>query len=178
MVYRFTERQRQIMDLIADGCDTQQVCQRLFISDQTLKNHLTHIYRKLEVKNRTKAAMKWHRLQRLGLTVTTVWTNRERSERIRLHLAQSITLREAEILELICTGMANKEIAAALGLSESWVKNMIYSILYKMQVPSRTAAAVLWVTWLREDRGYTDPVNVIVRPPEGEAMEDLTSEAG
>jgi DNA-binding NarL/FixJ family response regulator len=56
-----------------------------------------------------------------------------------------LTVRETEILRLIADGKRNREIADALFLSEKTVKNYISNILYKLQVNSRTEAALLAV---------------------------------
>jgi NarL family two-component system response regulator LiaR len=54
-----------------------------------------------------------------------------------------LTRREMEVLELLGRGMRNREIAAALYLSEKTVKNHISSILAKLHVNDRTEAALL-----------------------------------
>ena len=56
-----------------------------------------------------------------------------------------LTARETEILRLLAEGKRNREIADALFLSEKTVKNYISSILFKLQVNSRTEAALLAV---------------------------------
>ncbi|MFN3690201.1 MAG: response regulator [Fimbriimonadales bacterium] len=53
-----------------------------------------------------------------------------------------LTAREIEILRLIAEGKRNKEIAAQLFLTEKTVKNYTSNILYKLQVNSRTEAAL------------------------------------
>ncbi len=59
--------------------------------------------------------------------------------------------RESEILESVIHGMSNKEISAALGISQQTVKNHMTAILQKLNVRDRTQAAVTairhgWVT--------------------------------
>jgi DNA-binding NarL/FixJ family response regulator len=58
----------------------------------------------------------------------------ERSEK------PSLTPRELEILRLISQGMQNKEIAAALGISEATTQVHVKNILSKLKVKDRTAA--------------------------------------
>lgn len=54
-----------------------------------------------------------------------------------------LTLREAEILQMITGGATNREIAAQLSLSENTVKTHITHILEKLQVSSRSEAVTL-----------------------------------
>ncbi len=54
---------------------------------------------------------------------------------------ESFTQRELEVLSLIAHYMTNKEIAAALGISEKTVKTHVSNILSKLGVSSRTEAA-------------------------------------
>ena len=55
--------------------------------------------------------------------------------------APSLTARETEVLQLIVGGNSNKEIAAALYISEATVKTHINSLLSKLGVTDRTQAA-------------------------------------
>lgn len=54
-----------------------------------------------------------------------------------------LTRREAEVLDLLRTGAADKEIANALGVSRSTASKHVENILKKMNVTNRTAAASL-----------------------------------
>ena len=55
--------------------------------------------------------------------------------------AELLSAREREVLELVAQGARNKEIAAALYISEFTVKRHVQNILEKLEVPSRRAAA-------------------------------------
>lgn len=55
---------------------------------------------------------------------------------------KDLTKREIEVLKLIANGMFNKEIAAALNISERTVKNHVSNIFRKIEVSDRTQAAV------------------------------------
>jgi DNA-binding NarL/FixJ family response regulator len=55
----------------------------------------------------------------------------------------TLSARECEVLALIARGRANKEIAAALALSEATVKTHIAHILTKLDAPDRTRAVTL-----------------------------------
>jgi two-component system, NarL family, response regulator LiaR len=55
---------------------------------------------------------------------------------------EALTGRETEVLKLLARGQANKQIAAALYVSEKTVKAHVSSILMKLGVQSRTQAAL------------------------------------
>lgn len=56
-----TEREVDILRLVAQGNSNTQIGQILFVTEQTVKFHLTNTYRKIGVANRTEAAMFAHR---------------------------------------------------------------------------------------------------------------------
>jgi DNA-binding NarL/FixJ family response regulator len=51
-----TERELTIIKLLASGLSNQRIARELWVTEQTVKFHLTNIYRKLGVGNRTEAA--------------------------------------------------------------------------------------------------------------------------
>lgn len=55
-------------------------------------------------------------------------------------LVEPLTKREMEVLQLISTGLSNKEIAAAFELTEGTVKNHVVNIFGKLQVKNRVQA--------------------------------------
>ena len=59
-----TKREEEVLQLIADGCSTTEVAERLFISQKTVKNHLAAIYQKLDARDRTQAVV---RAVRMGI---------------------------------------------------------------------------------------------------------------
>jgi len=52
-----TPRETQILDYLARGYSNKEIAQALNISDQTVKNHITSILRKLAVNDRTQAVI-------------------------------------------------------------------------------------------------------------------------
>jgi RNA polymerase sigma factor (sigma-70 family) len=52
-----TPREEEILKLLATGESNKEIGKRLFISEQTVKNHVASIFRKLHVNDRTKAAL-------------------------------------------------------------------------------------------------------------------------
>ena len=59
-----TNRERQILLLVAEGHSNAQLARMLWVTEQTVKFHLSNVYRKINVSNRTEAA-RW--AQRHGL---------------------------------------------------------------------------------------------------------------
>jgi DNA-binding NarL/FixJ family response regulator len=52
-----TEREHAVLRLAAEGASNARIGKRLFITEGTVKNHMTHILRKLGVQDRTQAAV-------------------------------------------------------------------------------------------------------------------------
>jgi DNA-binding NarL/FixJ family response regulator len=59
-----SERERQVLHLIALGSTNREIAERLFLSPHTVKDHTSTLYRKVKAKNRADAIQ---RAQRLGL---------------------------------------------------------------------------------------------------------------
>lgn len=67
------------------------------------------------------------------------------SSRPLADLAEELTPRESEVLQMLANGLANKEIAARLSISEHTVKFHVASILGKLGAASRTEAVALGI---------------------------------
>ncbi|MCQ1530001.1 response regulator [Lutispora saccharofermentans] len=52
-----TRREYEVLSLIADGMNNKDIADKLFISEKTVKNHVSSIFRKINVNDRTKAAI-------------------------------------------------------------------------------------------------------------------------
>lgn len=50
-----SEREMEVLQLIADGCSNKEVGERLFLSESTIKTHVSNLFVKLDVKRRTQA---------------------------------------------------------------------------------------------------------------------------
>jgi len=57
-------RQREILELVAEGSTNAEIAGRLFLSESTIKQHLRAAYKALGVRNRTEAAALWRGCQR------------------------------------------------------------------------------------------------------------------
>jgi len=53
-----SERELEVLELVAKGLSNKQISEKLFVSINTTKTHLSHLYEKLEVKRRTQAVEK------------------------------------------------------------------------------------------------------------------------
>ncbi|MDF9715916.1 response regulator transcription factor [Nocardioides sp. ChNu-153] len=54
---RLSEREHDILVLLADGLGTQQIARRLHVSESTAKSHIARIYQKLGATNRAQAVV-------------------------------------------------------------------------------------------------------------------------
>lgn len=55
--YGLTRRELEIVEAIVSGCSNREIAQKLSLSEDTVKHHLTHIFDKLGVYNRLELAM-------------------------------------------------------------------------------------------------------------------------
>ena len=68
-------------------------------------------------------------------------------------LLKKLTSREQEVLELLSRGKTNKEIAEALVITPNTVKRHLKAIFEKLDIHTRSAAAVLATNWFGSDLG-------------------------
>jgi DNA-binding NarL/FixJ family response regulator len=54
---RLSEREIEILTLIAGGASNREIGDRLYLSEKTIKNHITSIFQKLQTTDRTQAAV-------------------------------------------------------------------------------------------------------------------------
>ena len=54
-----TDRERGIVALVADGLDNQAIASRLYLSEGTVRNHISAILAKTNLANRTQLAVEW-----------------------------------------------------------------------------------------------------------------------
>jgi LuxR family transcriptional regulator, maltose regulon positive regulatory protein len=53
-----SSREREVLELVAQGLRNQEIATRLFISPKTVKTHLQNVYEKLDVRSRTEAVVR------------------------------------------------------------------------------------------------------------------------
>ena len=54
---KLTNRENEILELIGEGNDNKSIGRKLYISEKTVKNHITNILKKLNLTDRTQAAI-------------------------------------------------------------------------------------------------------------------------
>ncbi len=52
-----TKREKEVLRLIATGANNREIAEKLYISEGTVKNHVTNILNRLELRDRTQAAI-------------------------------------------------------------------------------------------------------------------------
>ncbi|MCW2811918.1 MAG: DNA-binding response regulator [Friedmanniella sp.] len=57
LVHSLTAREREILDLIAEGLTNRQIGERLFLAEKTVKNYVSNLLAKLGMQRRTQAAV-------------------------------------------------------------------------------------------------------------------------
>ncbi len=61
--YGLSDREIEVLSLMADGLSNQQIADALFVSLNTIKTHISNIYMKLNVQRRTQAVEKARQLE-------------------------------------------------------------------------------------------------------------------
>ena len=55
---QLTDREREVLDLVARGHDNRRIARELFLSDKTVRNHVSNVFAKLEVETRAEAVVR------------------------------------------------------------------------------------------------------------------------
>jgi DNA-binding NarL/FixJ family response regulator len=61
LLAELTPREQEILQLIAQGASNREIAQQLYISEKTVKNHITSLLSRLGLRDRTQAAVWLHR---------------------------------------------------------------------------------------------------------------------
>jgi DNA-binding NarL/FixJ family response regulator len=69
--FELTSREVEILRLVSEGHSNLQLARMLWVTEQTIKFHLSNVYRKLEVANRTEAS-RWAQLHGLLPATTAI----------------------------------------------------------------------------------------------------------
>ena len=61
-----TGREYEVVEAVAEGLDNAEVAARLFMSEGTVRNHISSILAKLGLRNRTQVAVMYYRSAQAG----------------------------------------------------------------------------------------------------------------
>ncbi|VEH71071.1 response regulator transcription factor [Arachnia propionica] len=61
-----TDREYEVVEAVAEGLDNAEVAARLFMSEGTVRNHISSILAKLGLRNRTQVAVMYYRSAQAG----------------------------------------------------------------------------------------------------------------
>lgn len=56
-INELTDREREILEYLAEGLSNKEIGEKLFLSEKTVKHYMTNILQKLQVRNRVEAAL-------------------------------------------------------------------------------------------------------------------------
>jgi LuxR family transcriptional regulator of spore coat protein len=62
-----TPREREVFELLVQDKTTKEIAQQLFISEKTVRNHISNVMQKLNVKGRSQAVVELVRLGELKI---------------------------------------------------------------------------------------------------------------
>jgi DNA-binding NarL/FixJ family response regulator len=68
LIEELTPRELEVLRFVAQGCTNRDIAEALVISRATVKRHVENLIRKLEVSDRTQAAVRAYELGIVGLT--------------------------------------------------------------------------------------------------------------
>ncbi|MFC5711404.1 LuxR C-terminal-related transcriptional regulator [Thalassorhabdus alkalitolerans] len=63
---KLSPREQEVLDLVVQGLNNREIAQKLYISDHTVKNHVTKIFQKLDVTDRAHAISKVYKMKYEG----------------------------------------------------------------------------------------------------------------
>jgi len=168
VVFRITERQRQVVALVAMGRTDEQIGRELCISPRTARAHADALRVKLGVRSRRELPVEYRRATGVDPLANVCAQHTQEQEArgdgsraqcgvrkpphrdkvARGSLPQatlttvsaSLSSRERQVLSLTAQGLANKEIAAALSIALPSVKNHLTTIYMKVGARNRLEA--------------------------------------
>lgn len=62
-----TSREKEVFSLLVKNYTTKEIADKLYISEKTVRNHISNVMQKLEVKARTSAVIELIKLKEISL---------------------------------------------------------------------------------------------------------------
>lgn len=87
-----TKRQREVLDLVAQGKSNQEIADTIYVAPHTVKNYVSEILHVLRVENRTQAALVWSKAHEATPTQVTA----EEVDQVAHHVAALISAARRE----------------------------------------------------------------------------------
>ncbi|MGH7773017.1 MAG: response regulator [Candidatus Binatia bacterium] len=78
-IMRLTKRELEILRFVAEGLTNEEIGKKIFVSEKTVKTHLTNIFGKLKVNNRFKAALLIMNRPTETASQAMAWTGKNRA---------------------------------------------------------------------------------------------------
>ncbi len=67
MPYILTKREKEVFNLLIQNLTTKEIASKLFISEKTVRNHISNVMQKLGVRGRAQAVIELIRMNELSL---------------------------------------------------------------------------------------------------------------
>ncbi|MEW1861829.1 response regulator transcription factor [Streptomyces sp. NPDC088194] len=133
-------RQTEVLRLVGGGLSNRHISRELNISEKTVKNHLTAIFLKTGLGDRTQAAI--YALRSIPADEEIGRGAKRGNGSSTAAAGPCLTPRQTEVLHLVGGGMSNRHISRELNISEKTVKNHLTAIFLKTGLGDRTQAAI------------------------------------
>lgn len=160
LVGALTKRELEMLDYISTGLPNSEIARLAFVTEQTVKFHLSSIYRKLGVKSRTEAAQLAAQAKGINDTDLEIAASR----------FYDLTKREKEVLAAVARGLSNRQAANEFSVKEQTVKFHLANIFQKLNVKTRTEALNLLAAQV-DDRDLEVNLDIPLNPQRRLALE-------
>ncbi len=149
--HRLTPRERQVLDLVAQGRSSKEIARSLGITRATARCHVQNVLTKLGVGSRVRAAalaappgVAQPEVAQPGVAQPGSAPAVEHAADHATHgKLRKLTRRETEVLRALAAGLEKREIAARLYLSPHTVRTHVQRVLAKLDVHSVLGALAL-----------------------------------
>jgi len=130
LVSCLTQREEEVLELLAQGITYKGVAKQLFISPTTVKTHVNNIFQKLQVNDRTQAV------------VYAINKKKDKEESLlnlneikpKVYLKEALSDIEKDILQRLSIGLNVGQVADCVKLSPSEVVVMLQNFFKKLEI--------------------------------------------
>ena len=125
-----TLREREVAELLADGVTYKEIAKKLFISETTVKTHVNNIFQKLQVNDRTKAAI-------YTINNRVVEANallKLNMEKPKIYLKDDLSVNEINILNNLSLGHTISQVSDKTELSPKEIVTVLSDFFKKLEM--------------------------------------------